>query len=173
MSSSPIGGSDSKYELKDLKKGPTEIKSTEQDNEVEYFETLKNNNGSQDDYSYSDNQPVSRFRKFIDSFKRAEDPVHEVHNTTGSDIDVELGSNEGDADMIVDAMAKKTDGEDSNDETDKKLKKTIKPRHVIMISLGTGIGTGLLVGNGATLSGGGPASLVIGYSIMGLMADIV
>ncbi|KAK5779618.1 hypothetical protein RI543_003510 [Arxiozyma heterogenica] len=168
MPSSPIGGSDSRFELKDLKNGTTEIKSTEQENEVEYFETLKNSNGSQNDYSYSDNKPVSRFRKFIDSFKRADDPVHDTHGTS-SDMDIEMGSNEGDADMIVDAMAKKTDGEASNDETDKKLKKTIKPRHVIMISLGTGIGTGLLVGNGATLSHGGPGALVIGYAIMGLM----
>ena len=170
MPSSPIGGSDSRFEIKEVK---TEVKSTEQENEVEYFETLKNNSDSQNAYSYSDNQPVSRFRKFIDSFKRADEPVHENNNGGGgsssSDIDVELGSSEGDADLIVNAMAKKTEGEVSNDETDKKLKKTIKPRHVIMISLGTGIGTGLLVGNGATLSGGGPAALVIGYTIMGLM----
>ncbi|CCH58311.1 hypothetical protein TBLA_0A05180 [Henningerozyma blattae CBS 6284] len=53
--------------------------------------------------------------------------------------------------------------EDSNAE----LRQTIKPRHVIMMSLGTGIGTGLLVGNAKPLAAAGPAPLVIGYGIMG------
>lgn len=177
MSPSNIGASDSRFEMKDMKGGGatnTEIKSSmEQENEVEYFETLNDNNnnnnnnidGSEKDYSYSDHKPVSRFRHFLDSFKRAEDTVHD---SSASNIDVELASND-DGDLVVDAMAKKTDGERSNDDTNNKLKKSIKPRHVIMISLGTGIGTGLLVGNGATLSNGGPAALVIGYIVMGVM----
>ncbi|AGO10817.1 AaceriAFR698Cp [[Ashbya] aceris (nom. inval.)] len=47
------------------------------------------------------------------------------------------------------------------------LKQTIKSRHMIMISLGTGIGTGLLVGSGTALHDGGPAGSAIGFLIMG------
>lgn len=136
-----------------------EIKTTEQENEVEYFEMSKNSNGSTNDYSLSsENKPKTRWAKFCDSFKKAEEST--IQSRSKND-DIEVGS-----DGLVDALAKKTDGEITDDDTNKKLKKTIKPRHVIMIALGTGMGTGLLVGNGATLSAGGPAALVIGYGIM-------
>ncbi|CAI1913240.1 hypothetical protein SEUBUCD646_0D02810 [Saccharomyces eubayanus] len=49
------------------------------------------------------------------------------------------------------------------------LTKSIKSRHLIMISLGTGIGTGLLVGNGQVLGTAGPAGLVLGYGIASIM----
>lgn len=49
------------------------------------------------------------------------------------------------------------------------LNKNIKSRHLLMISLGTGIGTGLLVGNGQVLAKSGPAGLVIGYSVASIM----
>ncbi|AET37314.1 amino acid permease Ecym_1056 [Eremothecium cymbalariae DBVPG len=48
-----------------------------------------------------------------------------------------------------------------------KLKQTIRPRHVVMISLGTGIGTGLLVGTGKALYNGGPGGLAVGFFVMG------
>ncbi|SCW03036.1 LAFE_0G01530g1_1 [Lachancea fermentati] len=81
------------------------------------------------------------FNRFIASFKRAPDTT----------------SDSGSAQFEKDISA----------ESDKKLKKNIKPRHVLMMSLGSGVGTGMLVGNGKALHNGGPASLVIGYSIMG------
>ncbi|CAI4059730.1 hypothetical protein SUVZ_04G2830 [Saccharomyces uvarum] len=49
------------------------------------------------------------------------------------------------------------------------LTRSIKSRHLIMISLGTGIGTGLLVGNGQVLGTAGPAGLVLGYGIASIM----
>ncbi|CAI4055400.1 amino acid transporter TAT1 SKDI_02G1750 [Saccharomyces kudriavzevii IFO 1802] len=49
------------------------------------------------------------------------------------------------------------------------LRKSIKSRHLVMISLGTGIGTGLLVGNGQVLGTAGPAGLVLGYGIASIM----
>lgn len=49
------------------------------------------------------------------------------------------------------------------------LTKSIKSRHLVMISLGTGIGTGLLVGNGQVLGTAGPAGLVLGYGIASIM----
>lgn len=49
------------------------------------------------------------------------------------------------------------------------LTKSIKSRHLVMLSLGTGIGTGLLVGNGQVLGTAGPAGLVLGYGIASIM----
>ncbi|CCH62859.1 hypothetical protein TBLA_0I02010 [Henningerozyma blattae CBS 6284] len=71
---------------------------------------------------------------------------------------------------IVDSFKRqkvRNDGEFA--ETETQLNKTMKPRHIVMISLGTGIGTGLLVGNGQVLSKSGPAGLVIGYGVASIM----
>lgn len=54
-----------------------------------------------------------------------------------------------------------------------KLKQSMKSRHVVMMSLGTGIGTGLLVANGKSLHFGGPAGLLIGYSLVSVVAYIM
>lgn len=48
------------------------------------------------------------------------------------------------------------------------LKQALKTRHVVMMSLGTGIGTGLLIGNGKGLSNAGPAPLIIGYGLVSI-----
>jgi amino acid transporter len=50
-----------------------------------------------------------------------------------------------------------------------KLKKGINMRHMFMIAVATGIGTGLLVGSGGSLSKGGPAGLLIGIIVVGTM----
>ncbi|CCK70699.1 amino acid permease KNAG_0F00270 [Huiozyma naganishii CBS 8797] len=88
----------------------------------------------------SDGSSRSPFGKFVDSFKRVDE------KQTTSDLESGLGE---------------VPGENSD------LKQTIKKRHVLLISLGTGIGTGLLVGNAKVLRDAGPGGLVIGYSIMG------
>jgi amino acid transporter len=49
------------------------------------------------------------------------------------------------------------------------LTRRLKSRHLQMIAIGGSIGTGLFVGSGATLHSGGPAALVIGYGIIGIM----
>lgn len=79
------------------------------------------------------------FHRFVDSFKRAEE-THIINE------DLEDG-----AKSII---------------SDTKLKKKMKSRHVVMMTLGTGIGTGLLVANAAGLSKGGPAALVIAYGLV-------
>lgn len=61
------------------------------------------------------------------------------------------------------------------------LKRGLSSRHMQLISLGGGIGTGLFVGSGAALATAGPAALLIGYvilcgflwSIMNQLAEMV
>ncbi|KAI2631286.1 amino acid permease-like protein [Xylaria nigripes] len=49
------------------------------------------------------------------------------------------------------------------------VKRGLKTRHLSMMALAGIIGPGLLVGSGTALSGGGPASLIIGFGIVGII----
>ncbi|WVQ65948.1 uncharacterized protein L199_004126 [Kwoniella botswanensis] len=47
------------------------------------------------------------------------------------------------------------------------LKRSLKSRHLAMISIGGVIGTGLFLGTGSALAHGGPLGLFLGYALMG------
>lgn len=50
------------------------------------------------------------------------------------------------------------------------VRRGLKTRHLSMMALAGIIGPGLLVGSGGALSAGGPASLLIGFAAVGLVA---
>lgn len=109
------------------------------------------------DYSHpndfnNNNNRNTLFNRFVDSFKP---PIEKSSSSSANDSDLESIS------------TKKTIA------TDTHLKKAMKSRHVVMMSLGTGIGTGLLVANAKGLHFGGPASLVIGYGLVSFITYIM
>lgn len=50
------------------------------------------------------------------------------------------------------------------------VKRGLKTRHLSMMALAGIIGPGLLIGAGGALSSGGPASLIIGFGVIGFIA---
>ena len=55
------------------------------------------------------------------------------------------------------------------DDKHNQLNQTLKSRHLNMIAIGGSIGAGLFVGSGSALSKGGPAALLIGFGIIGVV----
>lgn len=53
------------------------------------------------------------------------------------------------------------------------LKRAMGTRHLIMLSLGGAIGTGLFMGSGEVISQAGPLGAVLAYIIVGLIAYMV
>ncbi|KAK4055517.1 Amino acid permease [Microbotryomycetes sp. JL201] len=49
------------------------------------------------------------------------------------------------------------------------LQQKMKPRHLQMIAVGGSIGTGLFIGSGQALRNGGPAGILIAWSLIGVM----
>jgi len=61
-------------------------------------------------------------------------------------------------------------GDSNNIDPDSGVKRGLKNRHLSMMALAGIIGPGLLVGAGGALSDGGPASLLIGFGVIGIIA---
>ncbi|KAG7885763.1 hypothetical protein KL938_000795 [Ogataea parapolymorpha] len=53
------------------------------------------------------------------------------------------------------------------------LKKDLKSRHITMIAIGGALGTGLLIGTSSSLANAGPGSVLISYSLVGLVVYFV
>lgn len=94
--------------------------------------------------AYSSTYEEGYFTRFVDSFK----PI----NLEDDGIDT---SNMTEMEKSIYATAKHP------------LARRLKSRHLQMIAIGGSIGTGLFVGSGYALSMGGPASVLIGYSMVG------
>lgn len=73
-----------------------------------------------------------------------------------------------------DAAAEAATGSDSDDfrviDPHSGVKRGLKTRHLSMMALAGIIGPGLLIGSGGALSAGGPASLLIGFGVIGIIA---
>lgn len=115
---------------------------------IRSFSAGNNFQSSSSEKTYSKQKSGSDklIHRFADSFKRAEG------STTRTKVYLLLCSD------LEDGVESIT--------SDSKLKKSMKSRHVVMMSLGTGIGTGLLVANAKGLHYGGPAALIIGYILV-------
>jgi amino acid permease len=85
------------------------------------------------------------------SFRRREDTIH--LNALGQQVI--------DGDKVV------PPGESGHDTS--RLDRRLKGRHMQMIAIGGAIGTGLFIGSGSALATGGPAALMIGFGIVGVM----
>jgi len=98
-----------------------------------------------DTSSGSESKP-NLFRRIIDSFKRA--PQFEYTSMEMKEI---------------------VQGDDYTTKNNIGLHRVLKNRHLQMIAIGGSIGTGLFIASGLALANGGPAALIICYSIVGFM----
>nr|CAF29500.1 Leu/Val/Ile amino-acid permease [Saccharomyces uvarum] len=115
---------------------------------IRSFSAVNNlqSSSSEKNYSGQTTRNNKLIHRFVDSFKRAEGSTTHTKQINENTSDLE-----GDVNSFT---------------SDSKLKKSMKSRHVVMMTLGTGIGTGLLVANAKGLHYGGPAALVIGYFLV-------
>lgn len=58
----------------------------------------------------------------------------------------------------------------SDIDPDSGVKRGLKTRHLSMMALAGIIGPGLLIGSGGALASGGPAALIIGFGVIGIVA---
>lgn len=68
------------------------------------------------------------------------------------------------------SVAEKVDNDRSQYDPKSGVKRALKNRHLTMMALAGIIGPGLMVGTGGALAKGGPAALIIGFGIVGMIA---
>ncbi|EDK46463.1 General amino acid permease [Lodderomyces elongisporus] len=103
--------------------------------------------------------PVESKSEEFRSFNESESPYVSSTET--------LPENRSRATRFVDSFRRKQVDESEKGMVGKQLAKDISLRHLILMALVTGIGTGLLVGSGQVLHNSGPLFLIIGFAIVG------
>lgn len=84
-------------------------------------------------------------------------------------------ANHGESDIGKDrisAAVSRQEGETIANEV-QVLHRRFLPRHVAIITIAGSIGTGLVIGTGSALANAGPASILIAYSIVGIVLYLV
>ncbi|KAL6949655.1 hypothetical protein ACO0OE_001748 [Hanseniaspora uvarum] len=116
------------------------------------IKTVTTSSSNNDSYELPSNSngKVSFFQSVKDSFKPAEEYEEKGIKPTFSQLETALSGELG----AIDVKNKN------------KLKRNIKPRHLFLISIGTGVGTGMLVSTGSALRQAGPANLFIAFAIV-------
>ncbi|KAI9720917.1 MAG: glyceraldehyde-3-phosphate dehydrogenase 1 [Chrysothrix sp. TS-e1954] len=104
-----------------------------------------------DQYGEIDSLEYPNWRKFTDGFRRDPNAMAVPKGVIG--VDGRVFDVEGAVDATMNSP----------------LARSLKSRHLQMIAIGGSIGTGLFVSSGAALSTGGPASVVIAFSLIGIM----
>lgn len=109
-------------------------------------------------------RPPPRLQRILSSFKRDTSstffPSHHLGHANGPAAHSVPGHGAGPYyDLHLAAVASANTG----------LARKLKGRHLQMIAIGGSIGTGLFVASGRALQAGGPASLLIAFSIVGAM----
>jgi yeast amino acid transporter len=103
---------------------------------------------------YGNAEPLTSgnlFQRFVQGFERHPNAHVTAKGTVGADGKV-FDAEEGNAAVAESPLARK-----------------LKGRHIQMIAIGGSIGTGLFVGSGGALATGGPASLLIAFTLIGMM----
>lgn len=118
----------------------------------EQASTEKNGGVYIDAFDAQDNKPAKTpwslkegFESFKDSFKRYDE----------AELGIDPNLSEVEKAAIVTANSP--------------LSRSLKGRHLQMIAIGGAIGTGLFIGSGKVLAKGGPASVLIAFSLIGIM----
>ncbi|KAH3670858.1 hypothetical protein WICMUC_004827 [Wickerhamomyces mucosus] len=109
--------------------------------------------------TYSKSQRINAWTKFKDSFKPAEESERSEDLQDYAIHKLELKNSNELTDIERAALKSSKHG----------LKKELGLRHLMMIAIGGSVGTGLFVNSGGALATGGPASLVISWTIIGTM----
>lgn len=111
----------------------------------------------------------SRYKEFRNG--KTTDPI-----TTSPEPSYNEKSQQYDAAAIAERRHSATgDGRHVDDMTDPttRLHRGLQARQVTMIAIGGAIGTGLIIGTGASLAKAGPLSILISYSIVGFIVYMV
>ncbi|CAH0016325.1 unnamed protein product [Clonostachys rhizophaga] len=110
---------------------------------------------------FGDGIPPKRFERFIDGFKR--DPASNFFGNENFNHHENASFREHDGAHYYDLRLATLETVQTG------LARKLKGRHLQMIAIGGSIGTGLFVASGKALATGGPASLLLAFSIVGAM----